>query len=455
MTAAVAVADLTDVEAGALVECERVIERGLRTFVEVGQALARIRDERLYRSEYASFEAYCADRFQLSRPRAYQLMSAAGVVSGIPDTMPKPTNAQQALELAKVPEEQRADVWREARYRTYGRPTAETIREVVKERQAPPAPSTPDLDVMLRYSPVAGWIVGSPGGAPWATAGVDIPELDVKAAQLWAADETLTEHGRDVIRWAESTDRAGAWIAVLADDGAPITQTSARPDLAAPSVPGAPAVATTSGPDRTAAGGSSDSAPADGAASAAGLGPASAVVPAVADSAPASAPAAGEPAGAEVTPETAAVVSGTRPADAAASATQDGEAAAAVVPAGAGAAAAGAPTDHPSAGAPVTPSAVCESCGADLAADEVEAAYVRCGDCDPDGEHFLRDGRCAGCAAVDVCLTQREADLITSAAADALDGYADNDRAVILSALKKIGDALIGARKRDMAKAGA
>jgi len=138
MTAVLA-ADLTDAECGALVECERAIERGLKTFVEVGRALAAIRDGQLYRTDYATFEAYCDERWTLSRPRAYQLIEAAAVVSTTVDTGYRPpSNERQARELARVPGDERSDVWREANERSNGRPTAATVREVVRERQAPP-----------------------------------------------------------------------------------------------------------------------------------------------------------------------------------------------------------------------------------------------------------------------------------------------------------------------------
>ena len=42
-----------------LAELELVIERGLKTFVEVGAALLGIRDGRLYRETHATFEDYC------------------------------------------------------------------------------------------------------------------------------------------------------------------------------------------------------------------------------------------------------------------------------------------------------------------------------------------------------------------------------------------------------------
>src|SRR5690554_2740020 len=68
---------------------------------------ATIRDNRLYRAEFMTFEAYCQERWGISRPRAYELMTAATVVSAIADKeLPAPTNERQARELGKVPDEQ-------------------------------------------------------------------------------------------------------------------------------------------------------------------------------------------------------------------------------------------------------------------------------------------------------------------------------------------------------------
>src|SRR5262249_38216319 len=39
-----------------------IAERDIATFVEAGQALLRIRDERLYRSTHETFEEYCRDQ---------------------------------------------------------------------------------------------------------------------------------------------------------------------------------------------------------------------------------------------------------------------------------------------------------------------------------------------------------------------------------------------------------
>lgn len=130
---------LTASESTALAEHEAVIERGIQTFYEVGIALANIRDRQLYRADYGTFEEYAERRWQMSRPRAYELMAAASVVSGIPDTLPKPDNAGQASALARVPESERTGVWAETVERTEGKPTAAAVRETYEQRQNPPS----------------------------------------------------------------------------------------------------------------------------------------------------------------------------------------------------------------------------------------------------------------------------------------------------------------------------
>jgi hypothetical protein len=42
--------------------CEAVVQKGWDAFVQVGLALARIRDKKLYRAEFNSFEEYCRQR---------------------------------------------------------------------------------------------------------------------------------------------------------------------------------------------------------------------------------------------------------------------------------------------------------------------------------------------------------------------------------------------------------
>lgn len=128
-----------------LEECETVIERGMRTFMEVGQALAKVRDERLYRDEYATFEVYCERRWNLSRTRAYAAIDAANVVSRIRDIgAPEPQNQGQAEALSGLEPETAAEVMRDAHEHNDGRVTATAIRDA-RERIAPKPRPIADL----------------------------------------------------------------------------------------------------------------------------------------------------------------------------------------------------------------------------------------------------------------------------------------------------------------------
>jgi hypothetical protein len=110
-------AALTAPEVQRLTDNETRIERGLQTFYEVGSALLDIRDARLYRATHPTFEAYCRERWGMSKSRVYQMMEAASVVddiktSTIVDVLP--TNEAQTRAMASVPQEHRPEVWKQS-----------------------------------------------------------------------------------------------------------------------------------------------------------------------------------------------------------------------------------------------------------------------------------------------------------------------------------------------------
>lgn len=119
-----------------LADCEAVIERGLHSFVEVGQALLTIRDQGLYSRSHKTFEDYCQDRWGFSRIRAYQMMGASetvGVLSTFNKSLPTPSSSRQAEALSKLKDqpEQLAEAWSEVIEISDGKPTAKVVKEVV------------------------------------------------------------------------------------------------------------------------------------------------------------------------------------------------------------------------------------------------------------------------------------------------------------------------------------
>lgn len=90
-------------EADALRANEDKVSRGLATFVEVGTALAEIRDRRLYRATHGTFEDYCSGRWGMVASRARQLIGAAEVVAQIESvTNVTLANEGQARAIAPV-----------------------------------------------------------------------------------------------------------------------------------------------------------------------------------------------------------------------------------------------------------------------------------------------------------------------------------------------------------------
>ena len=75
--------DLATHETKSLDFQEATIEKGRKTFVEVGKALAKIRDGKLYRETHTTFEAYCQERWGWNRDRAYKLIEGAEVSENV------------------------------------------------------------------------------------------------------------------------------------------------------------------------------------------------------------------------------------------------------------------------------------------------------------------------------------------------------------------------------------
>lgn len=136
---------MSDLAVRTLSDCEAVIERGLGTFVEVGQALLDIRDSRLYGESHGTFEDYCRERWGMSRRHANRTIEAADVAGVLGPIGPTPPTEAVARELAPLRSEptRMAEAWAEAteNAKAEDRPvTAKDVRRAVKpEPTEPPA----------------------------------------------------------------------------------------------------------------------------------------------------------------------------------------------------------------------------------------------------------------------------------------------------------------------------
>lgn len=89
--------ELSIYDANALAKYEAIIERGMAEFVAVGEALLSIRNQKLYRATHNSFEAYCADKWGMSRRRADQLIGASQTVLLLTDSSESEKNFSHFL----------------------------------------------------------------------------------------------------------------------------------------------------------------------------------------------------------------------------------------------------------------------------------------------------------------------------------------------------------------------
>jgi hypothetical protein len=100
---------ITSQEFADLARLEATIQAGRNTFVSVGIAVGEIRERRLYRKDYDTFEDYCQVRWGWNAQRSRQLINAAAVVQALPVGTMVPTE-RAARELGRVPEPERAAV---------------------------------------------------------------------------------------------------------------------------------------------------------------------------------------------------------------------------------------------------------------------------------------------------------------------------------------------------------
>ena len=128
-------------ESTRLIELEKIIAAGQHTFIEVGIALAEIRDSRLYKSDHKTFEEYCIRKWGWTKQHCYRLIECAPIAKSNPQV----TSINQARELAKVPKAKRESVIKTAvaKSKSAGRKmTSKDIRTAASPEPEPPEPIT-------------------------------------------------------------------------------------------------------------------------------------------------------------------------------------------------------------------------------------------------------------------------------------------------------------------------
>ena len=129
--------DLTEQETTLLNECEAVVSKGIKAFKEVWGALLEIRDSKLYRKEFRTFDDYCVVKWGLSKNYVNRKLKALDTLNNL---VPMGTN----------------NIETERQLRPLTNLEPEIQRQVVKDVQEinPKAPTSLIQDVVNQYGGV-------------------------------------------------------------------------------------------------------------------------------------------------------------------------------------------------------------------------------------------------------------------------------------------------------------
>jgi len=121
-----------------LVELEHKIRRGLKTFIEVGEALIEIRESKLYLLDHKTFAEYCLKQWNFTSRFAQMQMAGTRVARELleANNCSPPMLESQVRVLMQVEPERRVEVWQLANEFSSGKqPTAMQIRLAIRERR--------------------------------------------------------------------------------------------------------------------------------------------------------------------------------------------------------------------------------------------------------------------------------------------------------------------------------
>ena len=125
---------LTISEQKQLADCEDRIERGLNTFIEVGDALLKIREGLLYRETHSTFEDYCRDRWSMGVRQSQRFINASKVVENLrqyDQTVVIPYSESHIRPLTGLNREQQIQVWENVN-QDHEKITADVVEQAVE-----------------------------------------------------------------------------------------------------------------------------------------------------------------------------------------------------------------------------------------------------------------------------------------------------------------------------------
>lgn len=124
--------ELTEQEATLLNECEAVVSKGIKAFKEVWGALLEIRNSKLYRKEFRTFDDYCVIKWGLSKNYVNKNIKALDTLNNLGTIVPKTVTESQLRPLTNLEPEMQRQVMKEAQEINPKAPTS-LIQDVVNQ----------------------------------------------------------------------------------------------------------------------------------------------------------------------------------------------------------------------------------------------------------------------------------------------------------------------------------
>lgn len=149
---------LTKAEGSRLKALETSIKKGLKSFMVVGSALLAVRDARLYRVKFATFEDYCQAKWGFTKTHANRLVDGAKAIANLTPIGVKmlPENEAQIRPISDLPPAAQRAVWGEVLERTEEQDqkvTASLVQEI-REEMFPAGQEIPEIYLQDEQAPV-------------------------------------------------------------------------------------------------------------------------------------------------------------------------------------------------------------------------------------------------------------------------------------------------------------
>ena len=139
---------------------EGIISREMKSFMDVGKALLTIRERKLYRGEFKTFKAYCAEKWGMSKDHGNRLIQGFQVAANLGEPISQepyktsrgilctpceiqPTSEYQIRPLAPLQPEQQCEVWDEAVRTADGKVVTYKLVKALVTKLVGPAPPRP------------------------------------------------------------------------------------------------------------------------------------------------------------------------------------------------------------------------------------------------------------------------------------------------------------------------